>query len=235
MRDRVLSFGGEVIPAKIGSDPKIIRAVRKVTVTQVAGSNREIVDMQNAWECYDQPYTLYIGDGKEDSIQEPLMKVASVLYKEGWQVLIDDYEPDIFRLAYYAGGFEADNRHTRLSKFDVVFRCRPERFLISGNIPVAVQNNTIISNATAFDAKPLIHIEGSGDVTFTIAGQTFAVNGMVDYINIDTDKMDVYRLAAENKNSMFSGVFPVLKTGNNLITYTGNITAATIIPRFWVI
>ena len=138
MRDRVLSFGGEVIPAKIGSDPKIIRAVRKVTVTQVAGSNREIVDMQNAWECYDQPYTLYLGDGKEDSIQEPLMKVANVLFKEGWQKLYDDYEPDIFRLAYYVGGFEADNRHTRLSKFDVTFRCRPERFFVIGDVEVPV-------------------------------------------------------------------------------------------------
>ena len=63
MRERFITFGGEVIPAHVASAPNIIRATRKMEVVQIAGTNREIVDMEDAWECYEQPYTLYVGNG----------------------------------------------------------------------------------------------------------------------------------------------------------------------------
>lgn len=235
MPERTITFGGDVIPAHIASAPHIIRPVRKMTVTQIAGTNREIVEMEDAWECYDQTYSMYVGDGTEDSIQEALANVAEKLFKTGWQTLIDGYEPDIFRLAYYAGGFESDNRYTRLGKFDISFRCRPERFLMSGNTPVSVASGGMITNPTENNAKPFIHITGSGNGTLTIQGQTITIKSMVDYLNIDCDRMDVYRQASENRNSLMEGEFPVLYAGNNMITFTGGITGVSITPRFFVI
>lgn len=235
MRERFITFGGEVIPAHVASAPNIIRATRKMEVVQIAGTNREIVDMEDAWECYEQPYTLYVGNGSEDSIQEPLSNVARILCKTGWQELIDDYEPDVYRLAYYVGGLNSDNRFTRLGKFEITFRCRPERFLFIGSTEVPVPSGSILTNPTGFEAKPLIHVEGSGSGTLIIQGQTITIEDMVDYLNIDCDKMDVYRQPNENRNSLTSGSFPVLKAGNNSITFTGGITSVSIIPRWWQI
>lgn len=231
--DRTITFGGDVIPARIASSPHIIRPKRKMTVTQIAGSNREIVDMQDAWETYEQPYTLFVGDGTEDSIQEELDAVAEALFKTGWQILLDDFEPDIYRLAYYEGGFDSDNRYTRLGKFDITFKCRPERFLASGNTPVVVASGGKVTNPTAFDAKPIIHITGEGSGTVTVAGVTMSFTDMVDYLNVDCDRMDVYRLPAENRNNLMTGNFPVLHEGDNNVTFTGGITSVTIDPRFW--
>ena len=59
--------------------------------------------------------------------------------------------------------------------------------------------------------------------------------GIVDYLNIDCDKMDVYRLSSENRNNLMSGTFPVLFEGENSITISGGISSVTITPRFWVI
>lgn len=233
--ERVLTFGGELVPAHIANAPSIIRPKRKMTITPIAGSNREYVDMQDAWESYDQKYTLFVGDGSKDSIQAALDDVARVLYKTGYQVLLDDYEPDIFRMAYYQGPFDIENRRTYLGVFDISFRCRPERYLLSGKDPISVASGNVIINPTAFNAKPLIHIEGSGNGTLTIAGQVVTITGMIDYLNIDCDTMDVYRQASENRNSLMTGNFPVLYEGDNNITFTGGITAVTIIPRFWVI
>lgn len=235
MSERTLTFGGTLIPAHIASAPNIIRPVRKMSVVQIAGTNREVVDMENAWDCYNQPYTMYLGDGTEDSIQEALNDVAEVLSKTGWQTLEDDYEPNIFRLAYYQGGFNAENRYTRLSKFDISFRCRPERFLTSGITPVSVSSEGTITNPTAYPAKPLIHITGSGSGTLTVAGTQMSFTDIVDYLNIDCDKMDVYRLPSENKNSLMTGSFPVLPSGNSTILFTGGITSVTITPRWYVI
>lgn len=235
MSERVITFGGEVIPAHVASTPHNIRPIRKMFVVQIAGSNREIVDMEDAWECYDQPYSMFVGDGSEDSIQEALSDVARVLYKNGWQVLLDDYEPDYYRLAYYQGGFDAENRYTRLGKFDISFRCRPERFLISGNAPVSLTTGENVCNPTSYPAKPLIHITGSGSGTLTVAGTVMSFTDITDYLNIDCDTMDVYRQAAENKNNLMTGSFPVLPSGNSTITFTGGISTVTITPRWYVI
>lgn len=235
MLDRRITFGGEVIPAYIGSAPKIIRATRKITTTPVPGSNREIVTMEDAWEPYDQPYELFVGDGTPDNIQDKIKQVAERLYKNGWQVLLDDYEPGIFRLAYYKGPFDVENRFTRLGKFEVTFRCRAERFLLQGSNPVAVASGKTLTNPTRYNARPLIHIEGSGNGTITVGSQTVTITGMTDYLNLDSETQNCYRLTSENKNDLMTGAFPVIPPGNSTVTFTGGITAATITPRYWTI
>lgn len=231
--ERQITFGGELVPAYVASAPAIVKPVRKMTVTQIAGTNRELVEMEDAWETYEQTYTMFVGDGSEDCTEEALMDVAKVLYKSGWQTLVDDYDSEHFRLAYYQGGLEAENRYTRLAKFDITFICRAERFLNSGNTAVSVASGGSITNPTTFASKPLIHITGSGSGTLTVAGVTMSFTGITDYLNIDCDTMNVYRLASENKNSLMTGDFPVLKSGSNTVSFTGGITGCTITPRWW--
>lgn len=233
--NRKIKFGGETIPAFIASAPHIIRPTRKMTVTPIPGSNRELVEMEDAWEVYDQPYRLFVGDGTEDSIQETLNDVAEKLYKTDWQILIDDYEPDYFRLAYYQGPFDVENRKTRVGVFDIIFRCRPERYLISGNEPIEVESDDVLTNPTVYNSKPLIRIEGSGNGTLTVGGTVMSFEDIADYLNIDSDRMDVYRLPAENRNNLMTGDFPVLAPGENIISFTGGITSVTVTPRYFVI
>lgn len=233
--NRRITFGGEVVPARVASTPHIIRPTRKVTTTPIPGTSREVVEMEDAWESYDQPYSVFVGDGSLDSIQTVLNDTARVLYKNGYQELYDDYEPDIFRMAYYQGPFDVESRRTRVGKFDISFRCRAERYLVSGKQPISVASGDTITNPTSFNSKPLIHIEGSGNGTLTIARQTIVINGMVDYLNIDCDTMDVYRLPSENRNNLMEGEHPVLFAGDNNVSFTGGITSVTIIPRYWII
>jgi len=233
--DKRITFGGEEVPAFIAEVPKSIKPKRKTLVTQIAGSNREVVEMEDAWESYDQTYTLFVGDGSEDSVRGAIDEVARVLSKTGYQVLTDDYDPDHYRMAYFDSQVSIDNRYTRLGKFDVVFHCRPEKFLVSGNTPMGVANNGTLFNPTGFASKPLIRITGSGNGTLTVAGVTMAFTGISDYLNIDCEKMNVYRLPAENRNNLMTGEFPVLKSGENLIAFTGGISTVTITPKFWTL
>lgn len=235
MLNRQITFGGDLIPAIIASAPHIIRPARKTTVTVIPGSNRESVKMEDAWESYDQPYTLFVGDGSEDSIQDALSEIARRLYKTGYQVLEDDYEPDIFRLAYFNGPFDVENRYTRAGKFNISFRCRPERYLNSGASPVNVNSGDVLVNPTNYNALPLIRIAGSGSGTLTVGGVVMSFTGLVDYLIVDSDQMDVYRLRTENKNDLMTGDFPVLLPGNNTVAFDGGIQSVTITPRYWVI
>jgi len=235
MLDKTITFGGEQIPAYIASVPVMPRPSRKGTVTQIAGTNREVVEMEYAWDSYDQTYTMVVGDGSDDCVGEAIDAVARVLYKDGWQKLTDSYDSDHFRLAYFKESWEVENRYTRLGKFDITFHCRPERFLTTGETPVAVTSGGTITNPTTYKAKPLIHIEGSGSGTLTVNGTTMSFTGIVDYLNIDCDTMNVYRLASENRNNLMTGDFPVLNSGSNSVAFTGGITSVTITPRWWII
>ena len=69
---RKITFGGEVVPALVASAPNKIKPARKMTVQPIPGTNREVVEMEDAWECYDQPYNLFIGDATKDSIYDKI-------------------------------------------------------------------------------------------------------------------------------------------------------------------
>ena len=59
--------------------------------------------------------------------------------------------------------------------------------------------------------------------------------GITDYLYIDCDTMNVYRLSSENKDSLMTGEFPVLKPGSNTISFTGGITSCKIVPKWFTI
>jgi len=235
MLNKKIRFGGVEIPAFIAAVPKRVQPTRKGTVIPIAGTNREVVEMEDAWECYDQPYTMVVGNGSEDCVNSGIDAVAAVLSKKGWQTLADDYDTTHFRLAYFKDSWEVENRYTRLGKFDIIFRCRPERFLNSGSEAVAVLSGGTITNPTAYKAKPLIHITGVNSGTLTVNGTTMSFTGIVDYLNIDCDTMNVYRLPSENRNDLMTGNFPVLDSGSNSVSFTGGIASVSITPRWYVI
>lgn len=233
--DRRLVFGGDIIPAYFASAPAIIKPKRKMQTTQIPGSNREVVDMEDAWEPYEQPYEMFVYGEDYDSINELMDEVLMLLNKSGWQTLVDEYDTDHFRLACFEGALDSDNRSTRMGKFSVKFKCRPERFLVSGNIGVNVPTGNSLINPTVYKAKPLIHVEGIAGGTLTIGSTTITFTDIDDYLNVDCDTMNVYRLPSENKNSLMEGDYPVLKSGENIVSFTGGITSVTITPRWFVI
>ena len=54
-------------------------------------------------------------------------------------------------------------------------------------------------------------------------------------INIDCERMNAYRLPAENRNNKITGTFPTIASGTNTVTVSGSVTDATIVPRYYTI
>lgn len=90
-----------------------------------------------------------------------------------------------------------------------------------------------IVNPTPFNARPLITTRATGtlvidDVTVTIAQA---------YVNIDCEMQDCYYGATNlNDKVTFSNhEFPVLKPGANAVSFGGNLTSLTVVPRWWTV
>ena len=80
--------------------------------------------------------------------------------------LEDDYNPNEYRMAMYKSGLEVDPMVLKAGTFDITFECKPQRFLKSGETAVSVTSGDEITNPTIFTARPLLEVNGYGDINF---------------------------------------------------------------------
>ena len=237
-RRGLIVYGGEASSdygMVVAEAPSFERPTRKQSVYTVPGRNGAVVFQQDAWEDVVRSYQVWLADDAEKDLVDQVDAFEAWLNSQkGYQRLEDSFEPDVFRLAYYSGGIGVSNHLTQYGEATLSFTCRPERFYKSGEQPITVVNGDKINNPTRFAAKPLIHIEGSGTVTITCGGKTMSAS-VTDYINIDCEQMNAYRLPAENKNSQISGSFPTIEPGINTVGITGTVSLCTITPRYFTI
>ena len=168
--------------------------------------------------------------------EENLAALRSMLLSTvGYVRLTDSYHPEEYRLAVYKGGLEAEMEpRLHAGEFDLTFECKPQRYLVSGEMPVTLSAGGSITNPTLMPARPLIRVSGYGeltvgDVTATIAENTYT------HIDIDCEMMDCFSYDA-NCNALvsFSGNdFPTLPAGETGIAYDSTITSVQITPRWW--
>lgn len=218
----------------VAEAPAYERPKRKETIYTVPGRNGAVIFQEDAWDDVPRNYSVWLAEDRLDTLVEKVDAFeAWINSQKGYTRLEDNFEPDVFRLAYYSGGNGFSNNLTQYGEATLSFTCRPERFLKNAESPITVLNGDSISNPTRYTSKPLIHIEGAGTVTVAINGVMITARDITDYINFDCERMNAYRLAAENMNSKVSGTFPKIEPGSNSISITGTTTLVTIIPRYF--
>ena len=222
----------------VGESPAFERPNRKQTIIQVPGRNGSVLFQENAWEDVTRTYSVWLDEdiANNKSLADKVNDYQAALNSlTGYQMLTDNFEPDVYRLAYYSGGDQFTNEMTQYGRANLRFVCRPERFLVSGADAVEVDNGDTLINPTLFASKPLIHIEASNEtISVSIGGKTITAE-VTDYINIDCERMNAYRLPVENRNDKISGTFPTIPSGSNTIGITGNYTKVEITPNYFTI
>lgn len=220
----------------IEETPSLDRPERKYNVYKVPGRNGDIIEMTDAWENVDKTYEVWAANDYFREVAQDFTAISEWLFKtKGYTRLEDDFEPNVYRLAYFVGPLDVENLLNMYGRTKITFKCRPERFYKSGERMIEVTNGGSIHNPTGFTSKPLIKVTGSGNCTITIGSNTMNISGLSDYIFIDCDSMEAYRQAAENKNRMISGHFPTIDPGYQQVRTTGSVTKVEVIPRWYTI
>ena len=238
-RQGLLVWGGEASAdygMVIAEAPAFDKPAKRTDVFAVPGRNGSILFQDGSFEDVTRSYNVWIAE-RTGNLADRVNALTAWLYsKSGYTRLEDNFEPDVYRLAYFSGSNDISNELTQYGQTTLTFTCRPERFYKSGEFPISVTNGDKLTNITRFASKPLIHIEAAGTVNVTINGITVTAT-VTDYINIDCERMNAYRLPSENLNDKITGAFPVIVPGTNSvgITVTGTLTAVTITPRYFTI
>lgn len=88
--------------------------------------------------------------------------------RNGYVRLSDDYNAGEYRMAIYKSGLEVTAENLKAGEFPVVFECKPQRFLTSGETAVAVTSGDTITNPTLFDSRPMVEVTGYGNINLGI-------------------------------------------------------------------
>lgn len=209
------------------------RPAKKYKKTSVPGKNGDLIFEEDAFENYTQPYGVYI-NAKKTKVPSAANDVAEWLFSaKGYQKLEDSYDPDVFRLAYFAGPLDIENIINEFGRATINFDCKPQRFLVSGETETTYRSATTIKNPTAFTALPYIKVTGSGAGTLNIAGTVVSFLSIDGDIELDCEAQNAFKGTTNLNNTISAPEFPKLFPGDNEISWSGRITSVTIKPRWW--
>ena len=128
--------------------------------------------------------------------------------------------------------FEKILRGNPHCSFAVNFRCSPPFWYVSNPDEVTITNSSsVLPNPGSVYAEPIIHVYGSGDATLIINDSFVELEGIEDGIILNSVIQEAYQ-GETLLNEHMEGEFPVLKPGNNLVSWSGDITRVVIEPNW---
>lgn len=110
--------------------------------------------------------------------------------------------------------------------YRIDFLCEPFKYSLENEMEDIESGDTIVNSGTRY-SKPIFVVEGSGDVSITVNGNTFTVSSISGQVAIDSQKCLCYT-SSTIINDKTTGKFPILNSGNNSFTSSGDITRIVV-------
>lgn len=200
----------------------------------VPGRNGDLIVPKNRFKNITVQYPAFIRKDFLKNAQGARMYLLGTGSK--YRRIEDDYHPDSYRIGVFSGPIDFEMRFLNLSgETNLLFDCKPQRYLKQGEFPFSVQSGQTISNQW-MPALPLIQISGTGDGQLIVGNSQVDITDMTGSIMLDCDVQNAYSGTLNlNNNITVTGGWPVLETGQTAISFSGGITAVEITPRWWTL
>lgn len=203
---------------------------RDVSEIEIPGRNGTLTIDNGRFSDMSITYRVYIPFGFPESVGELRAFLAAT---SGYRRLEDSIHPDEYRLAKYISAFTVENSDRNGGELDILFKCKPQRFLKSGEGLFSVKNGQRLYNPTNFPALPYFRVYGSSG-RLMVGNTVIQISAINDYIEIDCDTQNAYK-GTENCNANISHDFPALAAGETGIRWEGNITKVEMKARWWTV
>lgn len=216
---------------------------KRQSKTTVQGRNGDVIISDDSYENQDYPYTVGMFANTETELDEKIENFRSwLLSSYGYCRLEDDYHPNEYRMAQFAGDINLTITNLLHAEGNISFDCKPQRFLKSGEKAIEFTTSGSIENPTRFGSKPLITITGVGKVNIGLGHITISEGFTWDEITVDCEQCNCYGALGYNANkyvtvdwNTYSHYFPVLGAGHNDVYLGDGISKVVITPRWWTL
>lgn len=147
---------------------------RNVEMVEIPGRNGSYALDKGNFNNIEVTYEAAIFADTQADYADAMSDLRNFLCSQtGYVRLEDDYNPNEYRLAVYKSGLETDPFLSKMGKFELVFDCKPQRFLTSGETATAVASGGTLTNPTLFPSRPQLQVWGYGNIG--IGGETISV------------------------------------------------------------
>ena len=205
---------------------------RDVSKIEVPGRNGDLLVDNNRYENVNVSYPVIIMHDFENNKRAMAWEFAK---ETGYKRLEDTFNPEHFRLARFVGVEDSKSKTMHdAGYFTLVFDCKPQFYLKTGEKVIEVQGTKTILNPTNEIALPKIEITGTGG--FSINGDYFVLENNTSVTVVDSEIREVYE-GTINRNDDFeryNNDLPKLYPGRNDIICESGVSLK-ITPRWWTI
>ena len=207
------------------------KPARSASTFNIPGRNGALVLDNGTFDNVLIPYPCYIKNGFNTAFSALVNKLGNM---KGYQRIECSDDPTHYREGRVVLPQTPDVHDLNTAGFFTLsFDCKPQRFLLSGETRTRLQASGTINNPTNNYARPTLEVYGSG--SFSINDVSITVENNTVYTIIDSELQECfYNTTSKNNDVSFSGNdFPLLKPGNNVITFGSGITDLYITPHWW--
>lgn len=208
---------------------------KDLVITHVPGRNGDVIYDTGSYQNVDREYEIAVPAIK-DSYEVVANKLSEWLHSaRTYARLEDSYEPEYYRLAIYKENNTIENILRGAGRVTVLFNCKPQRFLKSGEVPVSVNGRMILFNPTGFEARPIIKLNVTAPTQIYVNGTEIQIKEACSDLVINSDIQNCYA-GTLNKNTIVKmAKFPTLKSGDNEISFVSGVSDFEITPNWWTL
>lgn len=220
------NINSNTFPGLIISElPQISKPSMRIQETTIDGVDGSLIE-ELGYETYDKTIKIGLyGNYEIDKI---------INYFNGDGNVVFSNESDKYYIAKIVQKIDYE-KLLRFKTATIIFRVQPYKYKYQESTQVFTNPSTNITvmNDGLIESKPLIKLTGSGTIEFKI--DNVAIFSYVFPTNetevmVDSQKQDAY-LGTVLKNRNMTGEFPILKSGKNIITWTGTLTKIEVLAN----
>ena len=206
---------------------------RDVNMIQISGRDGDLVMDNGRYESVIRSIPCRLEAPRFANVEELINNINNWLVDNGrFHELEWDNDSNFKYLARVEGEVVSHRMLSRFGNTMIKFRLHPIKYLKSTTTPRQITTGTSIFNQFNIDAKPIIRIVGSGNIEINIGGRPLVLERIGNGCIIDSEIQTITDL--QGRVTLFEHMnseFPVLKPGNNQITFTRGDIQVEVTPR----
>ena len=206
----------------------------------VFGRSGDIPLDENAYENTNLSLNMYMKAESEEEMYSNRTKLMSLFDTGDYVDFVPYFDYDkVYSVMVVGSVVFTSHRKYRFNEIaELELTVKPFKYY-RDNQHIIATNGGSIHNVHHNDSLPVMKLTGVGDSTISVNGRPFVIKNIQEYIIIDSQVQHSYKEVAAglvNENSkIYTLDYPVLKKGNNKITWTGNLSKVEIQPRWWTL
>lgn len=188
---------------------------RDAETIQIPGRNGEYVLDHGNFKNIEVTYPAFNQEASYNDFRSKVDNFRNAISSlKGYQRLTDSFHPDEYRMAAFIGGLEVKPvlYNDKSMQTNIVFNCKPQRFLTSGETEQTVTSGGTVTNPTLFESHPLLLVDGYGDININddvISIQRGAIIGATEFNHTEQRSINIANRSIISNINMTSDVSDV--------------------------